>query len=242
MPRMIAESSAPPRPGWKRPLAIALGTTACVTALSYLLPESFAATGVGLAFLTITYVLSLRTDDTERIRRAGLSFGGLLEPAPIEPKRVLRETLRAVGWALGVSLLIFPPFWLGFVTWWNVRAPFSPAPPPSFGDEVLGQLLVFALPEEAFYRGYLQSTLDAAWRPRWKILGAEVGPALFVTSALFAAGHFLTEMHPNRLAVFFPSLLFGWLRARSGGVGAPIVLHALCNLFAAYLARSYGLV
>jgi membrane protease YdiL (CAAX protease family) len=40
--------------------------------------------------------------------------------------------------------------------------------------------------------------------------------------------------------VFFPALLFGWLRARTGGIGAPVVFHALCNLFADYLAKSYG--
>ena len=35
----------------------------------------------------------------------------------------------------------------------------------------------------------------------------------------FALGHVATEVHPNRLAVFFPSLLFGYLRTRRGGIG-----------------------
>jgi len=86
-----------------------------------------------------------------------------------------------------------------------------------------------------------QSALDEVWRPRLRVLGAELGPSLLVTSALFALGHLATELDANRLAVFFPALLFGWLRARTGGVGASIALHALCNLFASYLARSYGL-
>ena len=59
--------------------------------------------------------------------------------------------------------------------------------------------------------------------------------------AIFAVGHLLTEPYPGRLAVFFPSLVFGFLRAREGGVGASIVFHALCNLFASYLGQSYGL-
>ncbi|MBI3200280.1 MAG: CPBP family intramembrane metalloprotease [Myxococcales bacterium] len=112
---------------------------------------------------------------------------------------------------------------------------------PSLGDDVLGQLLVIALPEEAFFRGYLQTALDDAWKPRIRVLGAELGWGILVSSALFAFGHFATEPHPNRLAVFFPALVFGWLRARTNGIGAGIVFHALCNLFAAYLARSYGL-
>jgi len=61
-----------------------------------------------------------------------------------------------------------------------------------------------------------------------------------VASALFAAGHLCTEFNAGRLAVFFPALVFGWIRARTRGVGAGLVFHALCNLFASYLGQSYG--
>ena len=62
----------------------------------------------------------------------------------------------------------------------------------------------------------------------------------YAITTIFALGHVATVHLATRLAVFFPALLFGWLRARTGGVGASVALHALCNLFAAYLARSYG--
>ena len=52
-----------------------------------------------------------------------------------------------------------------------------------------------------------------------------------MTSALFALGHVATEFHPNRLGVFFPSLLFGWLRARTGGIGAAVVLSRALQPF-----------
>jgi hypothetical protein len=68
-----------------------------------------------------------------------------------------------------------------------------------------------------------------------------VSPAILVTSAVFALGHVATIHDPGRLAVFFPSLVFGWLRARTGGVGAAIAFHALCNLFSESLMRGYGL-
>jgi membrane protease YdiL (CAAX protease family) len=58
---------------------------------------------------------------------------------------------------------------------------------------------------------------------------------------IFAIGHVLTIRHPARLAVFFPALLFGWLRQRTGGVGASVLLHASCNIFSAALGRGYGL-
>lgn len=223
-----------------RALAVTAATTALVTALSYALPEEHAATGVGLAFLVVTYLLVLREDDDDKVRRHGLSLGGLLESGSIDPRRLLRDGLRAVAWSVGLALLFFPPFWYGYVLWWKPTSPFVLPAFDGLLTDALGQLLVIALPEEAFYRGYLQTTLDEQLPSGRRLLGARVGWGLVVTSALFAVGHVLTEVHPNRLAVFFPALVFGWLRARTGGVGAPALFHALCNLFASYVGRGYG--
>lgn len=235
-------ADAPHEAGPRRPLLVAVGTTLLVTVLSYSLPDSYAATGVGLAFLGVTYVLALRTGHSRPPAEYGLALGGLLDPEPLSPRRMLKETAVALAWALGLALIVFPPFWFGYLAWWKPLHPFHAAALPSLGDDVSGQLFVIALPEEAFYRGYLQTELDRAWKPRWKVLGAELGPGLFVASALFAVGHLLTETHPNRLAVFFPALVFGWLRARTKGIGAGVFFHAMCNLFAAFLGQSYGLM
>jgi membrane protease YdiL (CAAX protease family) len=51
----------------------------------------------------------------------------------------------------------------------------------------------------------------------------------------------LTITNVERLAVFFPALLFGWLRARTRGVGAPAMFHVLCNVLASTLERGYGI-
>ena len=229
------------RRAWLVPVGIGLGTSAVVTGLSYGMPDKYAATAVGLGFLAATYWVALRRDHPLAPDHYGLALGGLLDPEPISPRRVAGDTARALAWAVGLALAIFPLFWFAYRWWWKPRHAFESGSLPSLGDDVLGQLLVIALPEKAFYRGYLQTALDDALKPRIKILGATVGWGLLISSVLFALGHFATEAHPNRLAVFFPALVFGWLRARTGGIGAGIVFHALCNLFAAYLARSYGL-
>lgn len=243
-PLSPAVEPAAPQQGprlWLRPLGVAVATTALVTGLSYGMPDNYAATAVGLGFLAATYVVALRRDHPLPPEHYGLALGGLLDPEPLSPARIGKDAARALAWALGLALAIFPLFWLGYLWWWRPRHAFVPGALPALGDDVLGQLLVIALPEEAFYRGYLQTALDDAWKPRWKILGAELGWGVLVSAALFALGHFATEVHPNRLAVFFPALAFGWLRARTKGIGAGIVFHALCNFFAAYLARSYGM-
>ena len=41
-------------------------------------------------------------------------------------------------------------------------------------------------------------------------------------------------------AVFFPALVFGWLRARTGGIGASMLFHALCNVYSQALGRGFG--
>jgi membrane protease YdiL (CAAX protease family) len=110
--------------------------------------------------------------------------------------------------------------------------------PANLGLWALDQLLVVALPEEFFYRGYLQGRLRDAF-PQGKLLaGARLGPAFFLTALLFALGH-LAIFQPWRLAVFFPALLFGWLRERTGTIVGCSVFHAACNLYELVLRVSF---
>jgi membrane protease YdiL (CAAX protease family) len=229
----------PPPATLARPVVAACATTAVVTLLSYLLPVEHAATGVGLTFLAATYWLAL-ANEPDGARRFGLSLGGLLDPEPIRTPRLLRDGAIAGAWILALAAITFPPFWIGYLWWWAPEQAFSAAGALPTPDEVLGQVLVIALPEEAFYRGYLQTALDEARPPRWRVLGAKLGPSILVASTLFALGHLATEPHPNRLAVFFPALLFGFLRARTGGIGVSVGYHAACNVFASFLAKGYG--
>ncbi|MCL2447789.1 MAG: MrtC family glutamic-type intramembrane protease [Polyangiaceae bacterium] len=196
---------------------------------------------VGAIFLAATWALVWRRDDA-RVQRAGLALGGLVIPGPLELRDVARRTGRALLWAGALSAIVAVPYLLAWRAWWAPRFPFALSVPFSeAADEVLGQVLVIALPEEAFYRGYLQSRLDDGWPPRWSILGARVGPGWIVGAAIFAAGHVVTVPLPTRLAVFFPALVFGWLRARTGGIGASIAFHAFCNVYSQWLGRGYGM-
>jgi membrane protease YdiL (CAAX protease family) len=92
------------------------------------------------------------------------------------------------------------------------------------------QLLGVALPEEVFFRGWLQGRLNRIFRSRVSLLGARVGPGLFIAAALFAAFHLLGSAAPSRLLVFFPGMLFGLLRERTKSVAVPVLAHALANI------------
>lgn len=226
-------------PSWKTPSLVVLTVTAVVTACSWLLPNSLSATGVSFCFLGATWWLVLR-DEEETVRHHGLALGGLFESAPLDGRRILRESSAALGRALLAGLIIFPPFILGYQHYWGAKNGFHFRLPPTIADDLPNQILLIALPEEAFFRGYLQTALDKVWPPRWNILGANLGPSILVTSAIFAVGHVFTEPNLSRLAVFFPSLIFGWMRARTGGIGTSVFFHASCNLLVLFLAHGFG--
>ncbi len=215
--------------------------TGAVTLVSARMPSSYVATGVGFVFLAATWWLVWRRDDA-LVARSGLAFGGLVLRGSIDVRGVTKSALRAAGWAVAFCVVTFVPFYFGWRYWWHAHGMFALTPHPSeIANEVVGQLVIIALPEEAFYRGYLQSRLDDVWAPRWRIAGANVGPGILLASAIFALGHVATIHQPARLAVFFPALVFGWLRARTGGVGASIAYHALCNVFSEALGRGFGM-
>jgi len=140
----------------------------------------------------------------------------------------------ASAWAQRLSSVFAPicPDWLGLQG-------FSLRLPAGFALLALSQLLVVALPEEIFFRGYLMSRLEERWPSRQRLWGASVGWPLLISSLLFGLGHFLVDFQPARLAVFFPALVFGWMRQRSGSLAPAAVFHALCNLFSDVLHESY---
>lgn len=213
--------------------------TASVTAASYAAPEAYATTVVAAVFLGAAHLLILRKDALT-IRAHGLSLGGLLEPERIDTARLAKAAVRAVLVALVAFAVIAVPFWFGYREYNQLSRPFSWRAAAPDLEEVLGQVFVIALPEEAFYRGYVQTRMDALFPRRFSIATLPIGASIVLTSALFAVCHLLTIPNPARLAVFFPSLLFGALRAREGGIGAAVLFHASCNLLTAALARGYS--
>lgn len=181
----------------------------------------------------------------------GIDLAGLLESQADEPeplhhglwftlRRGLPSLGRELGFALLVAAVVFPPFVLGFQLWHGVRQPFTFHPPHQPLDFFLTHLVAIALPEEALFRGYFQTRLGELFATRTRVLGAELCvPAWLLSALLFGLLHFVVALRPERLAVTFPGLLFGWMRARRGGIGAAVWFHAFCNVLAELLSRGY---
>jgi membrane protease YdiL (CAAX protease family) len=103
-------------------------------------------------------------------------------------------------------------------------------------------LFFVAIPEEFFYRGYVQTRLDEAYGTPWTILGVRLGWGWLLTCVIFAFGHSIVQFQWWHFAIIFPSLAFGWLRARTGGILAGALFHAFCNVGVNILDNLYGLV
>jgi CAAX protease family protein len=85
---------------------------------------------------------------------------------------------------------------------------------------VLTQLLLVALPEEAFFRGYLQHSFGGGSR------------SVMLGSVLFWGAHlpaYLVTGDASALLVFFPSLVMGWLYDRTGNILPGIIFHGCAN-------------
>ncbi len=214
----------------KRILAEASVVVALAAVISGTGHESGGLVVAGL-FLGACHWRSWRHDDA-RVLEDGLGLGGLAARLP----HAQASFRRAIVAFMCLILLTFPLYvwaWVGVV---------RPVQPFAFaraftGLQPFAEVLLVALPEEAFFRGLLQSRLHEASPSRWRLLTR----ANVLASALFALGHFGTGFSLARASVFFPSLLFGALRERTGGIVVSVLFHALCNLLSHGLAHGFAL-
>lgn len=116
---------------------------------------------------------------------------------------------------------------------------YGPASFPRLGQSIFFQLIVVALPEEFFFRGYLQGRLNQVFGRPWKFLRAQVGWGLIICSFLFAVSHSLIHYQWWHLLIFFPAVAFGWLREKRGTITAPILFHTLSNIFSHWVGYHY---
>jgi membrane protease YdiL (CAAX protease family) len=249
-------ASAPPPEaarGLVRTWALAVGGLALAKLLSWAEPSgTLAANLAGIAaFLFVVLPDARLRARGERWQDHGVPWHGLADA------RTWRAGVRGALQGLLVCAVVFPLFAAAFWVYAEhvrpalpgalsrVLAPYAgPArfalrAPPDLPVFVLVQLLVVALPEELFYRGWMQTAWARTDPSRGvTVLGARLGAGFVRTQALFALGH-LVVLQPWRLGTFFPGLLFGWVRARTGSVVAPIVVHALSNLLVRTLEVSF---
>ena len=248
----VSEPAAPPLPtNALREVfltyAVAFLGTAALGFASPFHPWLGELAAVGTALLFFALALRAARKEPGGAERFGIDLGRIVDPGEHADEglfRALRNALpsglREAGFAFGLAALVFPPFIVGFYFWHQPTRAFQLSAPGDLASFVVGQFLMVALSEEAFFRGFVQTRLHDAWKPNRTILGAQLNVrVLVVQAALFALVHIATGWQLDRLATFFPGLVFGWMRAKRGGIGAALGFHALCNILADFLVRGW---
>ena len=87
-------------------------------------------------------------------------------------------------------------------------------------------VLLYPVVEEIVFRGLVQELVHEYISQR--VLGP-LSIANILTSCLFTGLHFLYHAPLWAALVFFPSLVFGFFKDRSGRLTAPILLHSFYN-------------
>ncbi|MCB9745256.1 MAG: CPBP family intramembrane metalloprotease [Alphaproteobacteria bacterium] len=158
--------------------------------------------------------------------------------------------LSALGQAGALLGVILVPWLIGYHVYQTQLFGFEPtwsrladmATSWGLGEQVLYQIFFVAVPEEFFYRGYFQTRLNEVFPRRFQVLGIPFGAGLVIASLFFAFGHSLVVVRWWHFATFFPGLLFGLMRERSGGVLAGAFFHASCNVMVVVLDATYGII
>ena len=202
-------------------------------------------------------VFSLVTVGATLVRQLGVSFSSIVIPAlwglgAILPLRGTetellslglksQEFIKGIKYFILCSLVVFPlysgAFYLSLDLGLHLPADLI-APGVPILDWILYNFIAVAFFEEFFFRGFLQGRFENYAKRSFSGAGTAIWLPIVASAFLFALAHVAVDLDPVRMVVFFPGLLFGWLRAKTGFLLAPILSHGSANLVSMFLIRS----
>jgi membrane protease YdiL (CAAX protease family) len=183
------------------PLIIYIALISLIFLMKYLISWSLAATVSAFLMLAIPFILK-------------------------NDMRDLRWDPRGVLWGIAVTIVILL-IYIAVLAGYGLYAGKSLMFNKLSYSFVLIQLLLVALPEEVFFRGYLQQKLGNTVK------------GVIAVSLLFALAHFVTlclggghglSVCSQAVLTFFPSLVMGYLYMSTGTLWASIIFHFLANI------------
>ena len=139
-------------------------------------------------------------------------------------------------------LVVLPLLFIALVIlkrWPIIEMPvLIPPPHGQIANWLIYQFLYVAVSEEVFFRTYLQSSIQNTFdpKPAGKLIRSNLA-AITISSTAFAAAHIIINNDPMAILVFLPSIIFGWLYAKTNSLLAPILFHGISNT--AYCFMSY---
>lgn len=132
-----------------------------------------------------------------------------------------KDILKGLAFGLaGIAILALLATIAG-ATHWDFKLP------SHFGARVFSNLILTSIPEEGFYRGFIQKTFSKTFK------NTKLGnlTALILTSLIFAGSHIFWSPNISILAFsFLASLLYGSVYLYSRKIESAILCHFLFNL------------
>jgi len=203
-----------------------------------------------LVFAFVTVVATL-------VRRLDIPLGSIMIPAlwgmgAVFPLRGTDADLLSLGlippqltkglkYFFLSSIVVFPLYTGAFYASLHLELT-VPASLIALGVNVINWIvynfIAVAFFEELFFRGFVQGRFENWAKTRFIGTGALFWAPIVISAFLFALAHVAVFMDPLRMAVFFPALLFGWLRAKTGSLLAPILSHGTANVVSMLLTGS----
>ena len=163
-----------------------------------------------LSILILSFLL-YSIKPTNNIFYSSLPILMVMFPIIVGYRVKLRFSIKDFFLGLIASLIILLPYYLVFGG--NLKT--------TTAYYIIFQLLSVSLPEEFFFRGFLQDSIGKNFR------------AVLIISLLFSIAHlpkaiFLGEW--ISLLSFFPSLVMGWLYMKTNNILPGTIFHLLANL------------
>lgn len=169
----------------------------------------------------------------------------ILITAAIIPTILRGKNLSQIGFRTGdirlqlkalfvAFIVVFPSLVIGILLLDHYKVPLPMRPIIPEGRLCIWfcyQILFAAIPEEIFFRGYLQSNIIYLLNT---VTGKKNGflewYGIIICAVAFAVSHALLLGSAISLITFFPGLIMGWLFFRTNSLLAPILFHVIANI------------
>ncbi len=169
----------------------------------------------------------------------------ILITAAIIPTIVRGKNLSQIGFRTGdiqlqlkilfvVFAVVFPGLVIGILLLDHYKVPLPMRPIIPEGRLFIWfcyQILFVAIPEEIFFRGYLQSNIIYLLNTvTVKKNGFLEWYGIIICAVVFAVSHAVFLGSAISILTFFPGLIMGWLFFRTNSLLAPILFHIIANI------------
>lgn len=192
-----------------------------------------------IAIVAVSFIRFLGISGSSALIPAIWAVGALL-PALRENRALSSLGLTRSNFAFSLkqyllsTMILFPLFGGGLFFYQKMGMPTPRAILPSglyLTEWIVYQFAVVAVFEELFFRGYLQKKTEEISDAMGFRRKEYFWLAIIASAFFFGMAHIVVELNPARFVVFFPGLLFAWLRAKTESLLAPVLSHGSANVF-----------